>query len=141
MNHPAPAIPPHAATPAPLVDGARRVAVASLLALIALCLAWELFLAPLRPGGSWLALKVLPLALALPGLLRFRMLTYRWLALFVWLYFVEGVVRAAGDAGVSARCALAEVTLVLLLFAACAAQVRLRQRAARATAAGPGDSH
>ena len=116
-------------------------AVASLAGLIAVSLAWELWLAPLRPGGSWLALKVLPLALALPGLLRFRMLTYRWLALFVWLYFVEGVVRAAGDPGVSARCALAEVALVLLLFAACAAQVRLRQRAARAAAVGPVDSH
>jgi hypothetical protein len=77
--------------------------VVSLLALIALGLAWELWLAPLRPGGSWLALKVLPLALALPGLLRFRMLTYRWLALLVWLYFTEGVVRAAGDPGLSAR--------------------------------------
>ena len=129
------------AHPSPAVQATRVVAVASLLALMALGLAWELWLAPLRPGGSWLALKVLPLALALPGLLRYRMLTYRWLALFVWLYFVEGVVRAAGDAGASARCALAEVTLVLLLFAACAAQVRLRQRAARATAAGPSDSH
>ena len=52
----APQIPPLPATAAPLVIGARRVAVATLLALIALCLAWELFLAPLRPGGSWLAL-------------------------------------------------------------------------------------
>jgi hypothetical protein len=39
------------------VDATRRTAVGSLLALIALCLAWELVLAPLRPGGSWLALK------------------------------------------------------------------------------------
>ena len=65
----------------------------------------------------------------------------RGLALFVWLYFVEGVVRATSDHGVSARCALAQVALVLLLFAACAAQVRLRQRAARAAAAGPAVSH
>ena len=35
--------------------------VASLLLLIALCIAWETVLAPLRPGGSWLVLKVLPL--------------------------------------------------------------------------------
>ena len=35
-------------------------ACASLVALIFLCLAWEIFLAPLKPGGSWLALKALP---------------------------------------------------------------------------------
>lgn len=127
--------------PSPAVQATRVVAVASLLALMALGLAWELWLAPLRPGGSWLALKVLPLALALPGLLRYRMQTCRGLALFVWLYFVEGVVRATSDHGVSARCALAQVALVLLLFAACGAQVRLRQRAARAAAAGPAVSH
>ena len=129
------------AHPSPAVQATRVVAVASLLALMALGLAWELWLAPLRPGGSWLSLKVLPLALALPGLLRYRMQTCRGLALFVWLYFVEGVVRATSDHGVSARCALAQVALVLLLFAACAAQVRLRQRAARAAAAGPAVSH
>jgi len=129
------------AHPSPAVQATRVVAVASLLALMALGLAWELWLAPLRPGVSWLALKVLPLALALPGLLRYRMQTCRGLALFVWLYFVEGVVRATSDHGVSARCALAQVALVLLLFAACAAQVRLRQRAARAAAAGPAVSH
>lgn len=106
--------------------------MAGLLALCALCLVWELWGAPLRPGGSWLALKGLPLLLALPGLLRFRMLSYRKVALFVWLYFVEGVVRAAGDAAPSAWYALAEVALVLLLFAACAAHIRLRQRQARA---------
>lgn len=110
----------------------RALAAVLLLALCALCLVWELWGAPLRPGGSWLALKGLPLLLALPGLLRFRMLSYRKVALFVWLYFVEGVVRAAGDAAPSAWYALAEVALVLLLFAACAAHIRLRQRQARA---------
>ena len=34
-----------------------------------------------------------------PGLLRNRMYTYRWLSLLVWLYFTEGVVRAASDRG------------------------------------------
>jgi len=58
------------------VELSRRLAVASLLALIALCLAWELWLAPLRPGGSWLALKVLPLCIPLAGLLKNRMYTY-----------------------------------------------------------------
>ena len=65
----------------------RTLAVASLIALIALGLAWELWLAPLRPGGSWLVLKALPLCLPLAGLLKNRMYTYRWLSLMVWLYF------------------------------------------------------
>src|SRR5512132_154807 len=59
----------------------RWLAVASLLGLIALGLAWELWLAPLRPGGSWVAVKVLPLCFPLAGLLRNRMYTYRWVSL------------------------------------------------------------
>ena len=43
----------------------RLTASASLAALILLCLAWELWLAPLRPGGSYLALKALPLVFPL----------------------------------------------------------------------------
>lgn len=121
-----------AAAPSAAARATRALAVVLLLALCALCLVWELWGAPLRPGGSWLALKGLPLLLALPGLLRFRMLSYRKVALFVWLYFVEGVVRVAGDAPPSRWYALAEVALVLLLFAACAAHIRLRQRQARA---------
>lgn len=135
LTAPAPAPAGTLAAP-PAVRTTRTLAVASLLALAALCLAWELWLAPLRPGGSWLALKSLPLLLPLPGLLRYRMLTYRWTALFVWLYFVEGVVRAWSDRAPSAWCALAEVALVLLLFAACAAHVRLRQRLAHRQVAG-----
>ena len=128
---------PARATPSPAVQTTRLAAVVSLLALIALGLAWELWLAPLRPGGSWLALKVLPLLLPLPGLLRLRMFTYRWVALFVWLYFIEGVVRAAGDGGLSARLAGVEVLLVLVLFAACTAHVRLRQQVAKTTSRAP----
>jgi uncharacterized membrane protein len=127
-----PAIPP------PAARLTRAAAVASLLALIALCLAWELWLAPLRPGGSWLVLKALPLLLPLPGLLRYRMFTYRWVTLFVWLYVIEGAVRAASDRGLSARLALVELLLLLILFAACTAHVRLRQRQAKHTANATG---
>ncbi len=126
------------ATPSRAVQATRVVAVASLLGLIALGLAWELWLAPLRPGGSWLVLKVLPLLLPLGGLLRLRMYTYRWTALLVWLYFVEGVVRASGDAPPGNHLAWAQIALCLLLFNACALHVRLRQRQARAgTTAAP----
>ena len=120
------------------VQWTRELAVASLLGLIVLGLAWELWLAPLRPGGSWLALKVLPLCVPLAGLLKNRMYTYRWLSLMVWLYFTEGVVRAFGDTVPASRwCALAEVVLCVLLFVACALHVRLRFRNARAAGAAP----
>ena len=43
-----------------------RLPSTSLIGLLFLCLAWELWLAPLRPGGSMLALKALPLLFSLP---------------------------------------------------------------------------
>jgi uncharacterized membrane protein len=112
----------------------RTLAVASLLALIVLALAWELWLAPLRPGGSWLALKALPLCLPLAGLLKNRMYTYRWLSLVVWLYFIEGVVRAWSDRPPGNWLALLQVILCLVLFTACTLHVRLRFKHARARA-------
>jgi uncharacterized membrane protein len=109
----------------------RWLAAGSLLGLIVLGLAWELWLAPLRPGGSWLVIKVLPLCFPLAGLLRNRMYTYRWVSLMVWIYFTEGVVRAYSDRGLSAKLAMIEVVLCLLLFAACALHVRLRLHRAK----------
>lgn len=72
------------------------IATALSAALIALGLAWELFLDPIRPGGSWLALKVLPLVIALPGLWKAKMPTFRWMSLMVWLYVGEALVRIIG---------------------------------------------
>ena len=115
-------------TPSVGVASTRVVAVGSLLGLILLGLAWELYLAPLRPGGSWLALKVLPLCIPLAGLLKNRMYTYRWVSLMVWLYFTEGVVRAYSDKAPGNLLALLEVLLCLSLFAACLLHVRLRQK-------------
>jgi uncharacterized membrane protein len=85
-----------------------------------------LWLAPLLPGQRWFAIKALPLLLPLPGLLRFRLYTYRWTSLLVWLYMLEGLTRAASDPAPARWLALAEVVLSLLLFAACVAQIRLR---------------
>jgi uncharacterized membrane protein len=117
------------------VEFSRWLAVGSLGALIVLCLAWELWLAPLRPGGSWLALKVLPLCIPMTGLLKNKMYTHRWVSLVVWLYFIEGVVRAWGDRAPGNCLALGEVALCLVLFAACTLHIRTRQRSAAATAA------
>ncbi|MDO8279676.1 MAG: DUF2069 domain-containing protein [Burkholderiaceae bacterium] len=110
------------------VQATRWLAVGSLLGLIVLGLAWELALAPLRPGGSWLALKVLPLCIPLAGLLKNRMYTYRWVSLLVWLYFTEGVVRAWGDRAPGNWLAGVQILLCLSLFTACALHVRLRLR-------------
>jgi len=118
-------------SPTPDVAATRWLAVGSLLGLTMLCVAWELWLAPLRPGGSWLALKALPLALPLAGLLKHRMYTYRWVSLVVWLYFTEGAVRAWSDKPPGQWLALAEIALCLLLFAACALHVRLRLKSSR----------
>lgn len=107
----------------------RAVAVGTLLGLIALGLAWELWLAP--TGRGTLAIKVLPLLIPLPGLLRHRMYTYRWLSLLVWIYCAEGLVRATSENGLGAWLAVAEVLLSLLLFTACAAQVRWRLKRAK----------
>ncbi|EJL86929.1 putative membrane protein [Polaromonas sp. CF318] len=108
------------------IDLTRRLALASLLGLIVLGLAWEMWLAPIRPGGSLLALKVLPLCIPLAGILKNRMYTYRWLSLLVWLYFTEGVVRAWSDRAPGNYLGLIEVVLCLTLFAACALHVRVR---------------
>ena len=135
--HSAPTLPdPNAARPiAPLpasIAWTRVAAIGSVIALIALGLAWELWLAP--TGNRTLALKVLPLLLPLAGLLRNRMYTYRWLSLMVWLYFTEGVVRATSDRGAGVWLGAIEVVLCLLLFAACAAHVRWRLRNAKEAA-------
>ncbi len=133
---PMPDAPPGIVLPTPPgVDLARRAAVACTLALIVLGLAWELWLAPLRPGGSTWALKVLPLCLPLAGLLKNRMYTYRALSLLVWLYATEGLVRVGSDRGLSQLLAGLEVLLCVVLFVACTIHIRLRLKAARAALA------
>jgi len=117
------------------IDITRWLATASLTGLIALGLAWEMWLAPIRPGGSLLALKVLPLVLPLAGVLKNRMYTYRWLSLFVWIYFTEGVVRAWSDKPPGNYLAMVEIGLCLLLFVACALHVRVRLKKPAVTAA------
>lgn len=111
----------------------RALALVSTVGLIVLGLAWELWIAP--TGSGTLALKVLPLVLCLAGLLRHRLYTYRWLSLLVWLYFMEGVVRATSERGASRMPAVAEVALTLLLFTACTMYIRWRLRRGKALAA------
>ncbi len=103
-------------------------ACASLIALIFLCLAWELWLAPLRPGGSWLALKALPLLAPLFGILRGRAYTYQWALLLILAYFIEGVVRAWSESGTAARLSQIEIALALAFFVSAIGYVRAARR-------------
>jgi uncharacterized membrane protein len=91
-------------------------AVISLIALIALCVAWELVLAPLRPGGSWMVLKVLPLLVPLRGVLKRNIYTMQWSSMLILLYFTEGVVRATSDNGLSSTLGWIEAALVCVFF-------------------------
>lgn len=86
-----------------------------LIALIVLCTLWESWWAPLRPGGSWMMLKSLPLLAALFGVIRGRRYTFQWLSMMVLLYFTEGVVRVY-ETGLSGMLAALEIALSVGLF-------------------------
>ena len=103
---------------------AHVIASASLVALILLCVAWELWLAPLRTGGSALALKALPLLVPLFGVLRGKRYTYQWSSMLIFAYFAEGVVRAWSERGAGQAMALAEIVLSMLFFTTAICYVR-----------------
>lgn len=129
---------PQSPTPAAASRSARLLhltALTSLLALIVLGLAWELWLAPLRPGGSWLALKVVPLLFAVRGLIRRNIYTLQWTSMLILLYFTEGIVRATSDRGPSANLGWIEVVLTVSYFASVVAWLRPYKKAAKAAQA------
>ena len=107
------------------IRSAQRVTSASLIALIALSLAWELWLAPLRPGGSWLALKAIPLLLPLFGVLHGRRYAYQGATLLIQLYLLEGLTRATSDHGLMQGLAVVEVVLSVTFFVAALTYARL----------------
>ena len=92
------------------------LASTSLLALILLSLLWELWLAPLHPGGSWLVVKVIPLLLPVAGILKGRRYTYQWSSMLILLYFIEGVVRTVSNTGLASALARVETGLALVFF-------------------------
>lgn len=108
----------------------RQIVLACFVALIALGVAWETWLAPLRPGAWLLSLKVLPLVMALPAIARGRVRAYQWWSMAILLYFTEGVVRATSDTGPSVPLAVAETLLAATAFAAILAYVRTRRQPA-----------
>jgi uncharacterized membrane protein len=106
------------------------VASAALVALFLLCLLWELWLAPLRPGGSLIALKALPLLFPLKGILNGNRYTYQWASMLILAWFAEGVTRAWSEQGASQALAACEVALSVLFFCTTIAYARLARRPA-----------
>ena len=113
--------------PGPAANG-QRLAVAAVAALTLLEVLWELWLAPLKPGGSWLALKALPLALLWPALARGQTRPRQWLALLLPLYFGEAIVRALSEGGRHRVVALAATVLAGIAFGAVLASSRAARR-------------
>ncbi len=106
-------------------------AAVSLTLLIFFCVAWELVLDPLRPGGSWMVLKVLPLLLPLRGVLKRDLYTMQWSSMLILLYFTEGIVRATSDKGLSASLGWVEVALVSIFFVCTILYLRPYKQAAK----------
>ena len=104
-----------------------RLAIASVAALALVELLWELWLAPLRPGGSWLALKALPLMLLWPGLARGARRPRQWLALLLPLYCAESVARAMSEPGRRGAVALVATLVAIVAFASVLATFRGRE--------------
>jgi uncharacterized membrane protein len=100
----------------------------SLISLILLALAWETVLAPLKPGGSLLMLKAVPLLVPVFGILRGKRYTYQWSSMFILIYFTEGVLRAWSDDGLSAQLALIEVILSVTFFSCAIFYARLTRK-------------
>jgi uncharacterized membrane protein len=98
-----------------------RLLMFCVLAIILLGIAWELWLAPLRPGGSFLVLKVVPLILLAPGLWRGARRSKQILSMLILLYVTEGVVRAMTDKGLQAQLGAIELALASAAFFICLA--------------------
>jgi len=110
----------------------QRVALVSLLCLFVLCLLWEIWLAPLRPGGTLLFLKALPLAFAFRGVSRGSLYTIQWASMLVLLYLMEGVVRVMSDPpGPSIGMAWIEIILSSIFFFSALFYVRPAKRYAK----------
>jgi uncharacterized membrane protein len=107
-----------------LARHARWVAFACACALVILCFAWEAWLAPLRPGGSTLVLKALPMAVLLAGLWQGRRRAFQWATLVIWFYFTEGIVRAFSEKSLVAWLAGIELLLALLIVGAAVVHIR-----------------
>jgi uncharacterized membrane protein len=111
----------------------RVVSTGLWLTLIVLCVLWETVFAPLRPGGSWLLLKALPLVFAVRGLWCGNVYTYQWAAMLVLCYVLEGAVRVLSDlVPFSAGLAGLELIVAIVFFSVAILYVRPAKQALQA---------
>ena len=89
---------------------------------------WELWLAPLRPGGSWLALKALPLAWLWFPFARGERRARQLASLLLPLYAGEGIVRALTETGRHAVAAAVATAMALAALAALLVSFRAELR-------------
>ena len=107
-------------------------AIGSLIALIGWLVAWETVVAPLHPGGSFLALKALPLLIPLRGVFKRDIYTLQWSSMVILLYFTEGVVRGYSDTNAtSAFMAWGEAIIVCVYFFCAVLYLRPYKKAAK----------
>lgn len=115
----------------PRQRAAWRWSIATWIGLIVLGLAWELLLAPLTPGGSWLALKIVPLLLPLPSMLRGSQYGMQVALLLVLLYILEAGARIIDPSPIRWLAAI-ELALSLAFFVSAVIYLRPFKRAALA---------
>ena len=98
------------------------------MALTLICLLWETLLAPLRPGGSWLVLKVVPVALIVPSALKGTRRALQGLSLLLPFYVAEGIVRGWSENGRHAVVAWVAAVIAAATFVAVLAWLRSEQQ-------------
>jgi uncharacterized membrane protein len=108
-------------------------AIASLALLIAWCVAWEMWIAPLKPGGSWMVLKAVPLLFPLLGVIKRDIYTLQWTSMMILLYFTEGVVRGWSDKAMP-WLGWGEAGIVVVYFLCAVLYVRPYKKAAKQAA-------
>jgi uncharacterized membrane protein len=109
------------------------LAVAAFVDLFILCVAWEWFVSPLRPGGSWLILKGIPLLFAIPGLWKGKVYTMQWASMLILLYATEGLVRIL-ESGANFWLALLETLLATIAFVCLLIYLKPIKKAAKSLA-------
>jgi uncharacterized membrane protein len=111
-------------------DQWRLIAWFSWFALVCLCISWEAILAPIKPGGSWAVIKVIPLLFAIKGIWQGRNYTMQWASMLLMFYFIEGVVRL-NDGGLSSVLAGLEIIFCLISYCALLAYLRPLKKQAK----------
>ena len=91
------------------------IATAAFIDLFILCVSWEWFISPLRPGGSWLILKGIPLLFAIPGIWKGKVYTMQWASMLILIYITEGLVRIL-ETGANFWLAILETILAAVGF-------------------------